>query len=1209
MGREINITREDTIIAHDSHERIDSTLESPMTESAQWSDTGISSLDATGDKFSKGRRMHLELQDTITDTDIEYSEMSPSPVGQGQVLPTSESPFNGTLGKIQINVLRARDIEKRGKFGTADPYVKISLGKQKAKSATVKNDLNPEWGFTETFDIDSHSPQELLVEVFDEDIGKDDFLGKVTIDLNNILHNSLSENTWVPLESCTSGELLLSADFIPATIPTSSTPISGKVKRALESSMKELDDECDRDISKSLSRDESLSMDRSVESSTFLPNTPGSETFREEDFIEVDPNSHISQRGMPQKTFPGGKTNMTLIKAKELRKKDIFSKSDPYEVISVGSQRQKTKTMKNTHEPEWNHEIHIEERSSAGTEVKIHIFNKKSLAKDDSLGYIIFNTKELFRQPNLINRWIKLEGTKSGQILLEAEFTSNEIQETSMIKETTPISTEKEPKKIIPQPKGRIMLELIKAKELQKKGLFGKPDPYMKIAIGDEKFTSPVIKNNNNPEWKYPLEFNIDESSPKEIRVDIYDEDFGKDDLLGSANIQLSDLTDNPECTNWVPLEEGKTGSILYSSKFIPTEMIGTILDISEGQPDILTQDSNLDCQQKATAVQGLTTKIETISMQNNVSTNKMIIKEEETENGKDLEETVNKFLDNNSKVQSIEIPAENLGNEYSPEVHSRKLVFKLIEGRNLKNTDLVGKADPYVIIKCNDKTFKTKTVNNDLNPKWDFKTELNLQIQDIIELTVFDEDYGKDDKIGKTEIVFSKELTTAQEEPKWISLDNNRGEICYSLSPSQDEQNLIETSVKKPSEIIKEFEQKAENSISNKTKDETTIRIDESAANDEVDTSISEDFVLEDSLPALETIPLSQVYGTLTVHKARNIEDKGLLGKADPYVVVKFGEKTYRSETVNNNLNPEWNFVTNFEINKITQNQASIELYDEDLGKDDTLGKTTIDLQKLLSSQIALNQWFSLDGCKSGEVLISAEVKGNDIRKISNNEQHIIRQTKEKNPKTQPKVYKVGKAKLTVHRGKKLEKRGLFGKVNPFVVLQNKNISLKSQSVKNTTNPEWNFTNEIDVTNEEDNLVTINVFDDGKDDAIGQAVFNLNELILGEVSNKWVRLEKCKTGQILLSGHYIPIPVTTQTQENMSLQKETNDRPKSIENMSIPINIESERPKDNEKEIESKPKEANKELVQDPKKIESIENVTTPVSTPKKILEPGQVL
>ena len=82
--------------------------------------------------------------------------------------------------------------------------------------------------------------------------------------------------------------------------------------------------------------------------------------------------------------------NMTIVKAKELRKKDIFSKSDPYAVISVGSQSHKTKTMKNTHEPEWNHDIHIEEKSPAGSEVKTYLFNKKSLAEDNSLGYLKF---------------------------------------------------------------------------------------------------------------------------------------------------------------------------------------------------------------------------------------------------------------------------------------------------------------------------------------------------------------------------------------------------------------------------------------------------------------------------------------------------------------------------------------------------------------------------------------------------------------------------------------------------------------------------------------------------------------------------------------------------------------------------------------------------------------------------------------------------
>ena len=32
-------------------------------------------------------------------------------------------------------------------FGKADPYVKMTFGKQKSKSATVKNDHNPEWNF------------------------------------------------------------------------------------------------------------------------------------------------------------------------------------------------------------------------------------------------------------------------------------------------------------------------------------------------------------------------------------------------------------------------------------------------------------------------------------------------------------------------------------------------------------------------------------------------------------------------------------------------------------------------------------------------------------------------------------------------------------------------------------------------------------------------------------------------------------------------------------------------------------------------------------------------------------------------------------------------------------------------------------------------------------------------------------------------------
>merc|ERR1711913_117644 len=102
-----------------------------------------------------------------------------------------------------------------GKFGKADPYVKMTLGEQKAKSATVKNNHNPEWNFEATFDINENSPQAIDIAVFDDDFGKDDTLGNKTIDINHIQENKKMLNQWIPLENCKSGEVLLSAEFIP----------------------------------------------------------------------------------------------------------------------------------------------------------------------------------------------------------------------------------------------------------------------------------------------------------------------------------------------------------------------------------------------------------------------------------------------------------------------------------------------------------------------------------------------------------------------------------------------------------------------------------------------------------------------------------------------------------------------------------------------------------------------------------------------------------------------------------------------------------------------------------------------------------------------------------------------------------------------------------------------------------------------------------
>merc|ERR1711877_107088 len=119
--------------------------------------------------------------------------------------------------QVKITVFKAKDIEKKGMFGKADPYVKLTLDNQKAKSATVKNNHNPEWNFEAIFNISDKTSQNLNLAVFDDDIGKDDSLGSAVIDLRKLQEPQLLLNQWITLDKCKSGEVLVSAEFIPVS--------------------------------------------------------------------------------------------------------------------------------------------------------------------------------------------------------------------------------------------------------------------------------------------------------------------------------------------------------------------------------------------------------------------------------------------------------------------------------------------------------------------------------------------------------------------------------------------------------------------------------------------------------------------------------------------------------------------------------------------------------------------------------------------------------------------------------------------------------------------------------------------------------------------------------------------------------------------------------------------------------------------------------
>merc|ERR1712036_79552 len=119
-------------------------------------------------------------------------------------------------GTIMVTLHKARDLEKKGKFGKADPYAVLRVGKEKFKSKTVDNNHNPDWNFDIKFDTNKETPQEVSLEVYDEDmIGKDDLLGQTKLHLNQIIIQRKIVNNWIPLQQCKSGEVLFSTEFTP----------------------------------------------------------------------------------------------------------------------------------------------------------------------------------------------------------------------------------------------------------------------------------------------------------------------------------------------------------------------------------------------------------------------------------------------------------------------------------------------------------------------------------------------------------------------------------------------------------------------------------------------------------------------------------------------------------------------------------------------------------------------------------------------------------------------------------------------------------------------------------------------------------------------------------------------------------------------------------------------------------------------------------
>merc|ERR1711981_933005 len=598
--------------------------------------------------------------------------------------PVEEQKHIVEAGHVILTVHKARDIEKKGMFGKADPYVNITFGKQKAKSKTIKNNHNPEWNFNATFEVDQNTSETIRIEVFDEDLGKDDTLGHKVMDINSVVKQKKLLNQWIPLDNCKSGEILLSAEFIPIA-----------------------------DIQKS----------KQIEKPVASEPSP------------VQPKENDSKPKV---------------------------------------------TTKDTKEP------------------------------------------------------------------IPVSETPEKMTEDILVPESTVSETKRKLES------GRIHITVIKAKDIEKKGKFGKADPYVKMTLGEQKAKSATVKNNHNPEWNFEATFDINENSPQALDIAVFDDDFGKDDTLGNKTIDINHIQENKKMLNqWIPLENCKSGEVLLSAEFIPLASLQKSEDIDKSLAPKPTKDDLKQIEPKAKEsidVQDTTAVKEVVEESETTKQEKIIVKK--------TEEVKQELVQDSKITESID----------SVEAAASTKVETLPEKGAMGLKEV-------------------------LNKEKKVSFEVVVQSDKSVEVVK-----PKDPKVVETSVI--TEAAQVKE------LD-----VAVVSTPVEEQKHIVEAG-----------------------------------------------------------------HVILTVHKARDIEKKGMFGKADPYVNITFGKQKAKSKTVNNNHNPEWNFNATFEVDQNTSETIRIEVFDEDLGKDDTLGHKDMDINSVVKQKKLLNQWIPLDNCKSGEILLSAE-------------------------------------------------------------------------------------------------------------------------------------------------------------------------------------------------------------------------------------------
>jgi len=398
-----------------------------------------------------------------------------------------------------------------------------------------------------------------------------------------------------------------------------------------------------------------------------------------------------------------------------------------------------TKNQKSTVNPVWNEgsSVQIEEEDIQKPLI-LQVFDKDKLSFDDSMGQAeLYLNKHKLDEP--INASCQLEAANDKKVIEQMNKKNKQSlgkininYQLNYIKINKEEESKNEDKSFFKSMKKQLSFNnktskqhiaivhvvLVQARSLAMGQGGTDCDPYCKISVANQKYTSKTIKDNVNPEWKEEFNFFWFENEDDFLRIETRHNDdriMQSDEFLGSLSVDLRDFPPEVSHNIWRPLQ-GEKGVNVGDINLILTVTCYT----KSNSPPLLTNWSS-DPEREAQL--------------------------------------------------SEKYDVRNTSNDWDDIGH---LTVKVLGAEGLASTDLNRSSDPFVVLELKNARVRTRTVTKSLNPEWNQIFQFDVKdMNERLEVTVYDEnDNTKEDFLGKVIIPLHK---VVDGEGKWYLLKDKQ--------------------------------------------------------------------------------------------------------------------------------------------------------------------------------------------------------------------------------------------------------------------------------------------------------------------------------------------------------------------------------------------------------------------------------------------------